>query len=675
MPPDPLHPPSPFLSAQGPSGVELTSSYVHRESEAYKCELGNTLANVARLVPQGVLVFFPSYAALKGAYARWGQPSLDGKQTVLQRLEKHKHVVVEPRSAAEVAVAVDAFRHHVALSERTGVGGAILLAVCRGRLSEGVDFSDAACRAVVVTGLPLPPAYDAKVQLKREFLDGCIAAAGAAGRAGRLTGEEWYDQQALRAINQAVGRVIRHVADYGAVLLCESRFRRPKYVAGLSLWLRPHIRQFEQFGQASVALPRFFRNAATEDEARQVARAAAAPPPAPVPHTASRSTVEDCAERPRAPAAPPAAAPAPSLLKVLEAARGAIHNAPRDRVKDVARDAPRDGVKDGARLPATAAPTQGAHAAALPPPSRLAVVLAGGAPGNRPHAGPVATARPGSGHQGATGASATVAGLPGPPRPRPPAVPVLAEPPPAAGSEGSAAPKAKELLSMAQGVMPKHEYDGYIRMLRSLRELRRGDADAAAGGIAPIKSQAAALFAGGKYKEVAAKTMRFLPAEFREDLHAAFVPPPPPTIESSIGALQARLKRRHATATEESGIHCAKGFMQAAQAAFVDSAAFAEFKVEMRAHLLELKAAGASEGTKRPTGTPGAPAASACGVREVLRRISELFQRRGLGGQLRDEFARFIPAEHAAQWADIADVEESAAPAPHRESECECASN
>ena len=41
-------------------------------------------------------------------------------------------------------------------------GGAMLLAVCRGKLSEGVDFADAACRAVVITGLPLPPFHDAK---------------------------------------------------------------------------------------------------------------------------------------------------------------------------------------------------------------------------------------------------------------------------------------------------------------------------------------------------------------------------------------------------------------------------------------------------------------------------------------------------------------------------------
>ena len=41
-----------------------------------------------------------------------------------------------------------------------------------------------------------------------------------------LSGSDWYKQQASRAVNQAVGRVIRHKHDYGAILLCDDRYAK-----------------------------------------------------------------------------------------------------------------------------------------------------------------------------------------------------------------------------------------------------------------------------------------------------------------------------------------------------------------------------------------------------------------------------------------------------------------
>lgn len=45
--------------------------------------------------------------------------------------------------------------------------GAVLIGVCRGKLSEGIDFSDDAARCVIVYGIPYPNYMDPKVILKR----------------------------------------------------------------------------------------------------------------------------------------------------------------------------------------------------------------------------------------------------------------------------------------------------------------------------------------------------------------------------------------------------------------------------------------------------------------------------------------------------------------------------
>ena len=155
------------------------------------------------------------------------------------------------------------------------------IAIYLGKISEGIDFADDRCRAVIITGLPFPPYNDPKVKLKREFLDGIRAEMMKNKSNGSgfktdidsrenaqscnipsLTGADYYTNQAFRAVNQAVGRVIRHKADYGAVLLLDNRFEQAKYQIGLSKWLRPHIDVSLGIGASIVSLKRFFTDAA-----------------------------------------------------------------------------------------------------------------------------------------------------------------------------------------------------------------------------------------------------------------------------------------------------------------------------------------------------------------------------------------------------------------------------
>lgn len=319
---------------KGPSGIELTSAYTQRESDAAKKDLGNAIINFCRLIPQGVLVFFPSYSALASAHAAWARPPPDG-ESIVDRIKKLKTLCVEPRESSELANTIEAYTAAVQMSVRRGSGGAILLAVCRGKLSEGVDFADAACRGVIITGLPLPPAFDARVELKRSFLDqrrdearraassaGLMATSGSAVTSGMLTGEEWYQQQAMRAVNQAVGRVIRHINDYGVVLLCESRFGKRKWTDGLSLWLRPHVKQFSGVGQGMPALQRFFKQHAEAQEAAAAVAAAKRDDVAggDVDGDSARGGADEHARQTKPPSRPlnlPPPLPQPSLFEAL----------------------------------------------------------------------------------------------------------------------------------------------------------------------------------------------------------------------------------------------------------------------------------------------------------------------------------------------------------------------
>ncbi|KMS93960.1 hypothetical protein BVRB_026200, partial [Beta vulgaris subsp. vulgaris] len=70
-------------------------------------------------------------------------------------------------------------------------------------------------------------------------------------------GRRWYEQQAYKAVNQALGRVIRHAGDYGLLLLLDKRFAS-KSNRDISAWLRAHIQNFLSVDELCERTQEFF---------------------------------------------------------------------------------------------------------------------------------------------------------------------------------------------------------------------------------------------------------------------------------------------------------------------------------------------------------------------------------------------------------------------------------
>jgi len=222
-----------------PSGKLIDCSYNARAA-AFP-DVGDALCEVCRIVPDGVLVFFSSYVALEECVKLWHASGL------YRRLHQHKPVIAIEARNVDCAVLLAKYDAGIG----PGLPGAVLLAVCRGRLSEGMDFSDSRARACVLVGVPYPSYFDLRVVAKRAFLDEGLPL---------TSGTRWYNQAAFRAANQAVGRVLRHKDDFGAILMLDHRFEGSN--AQLSKWLRPMFRAFERSDDVLTQLSAFFtRNA------------------------------------------------------------------------------------------------------------------------------------------------------------------------------------------------------------------------------------------------------------------------------------------------------------------------------------------------------------------------------------------------------------------------------
>lgn len=109
--------------------------------------------------------------------------------------------------------------------------GAVMMGVCRGKLSEGIDFSDDAARCVIMVGIPYPQMNDPNVIMKKHYLD--------SQKPG--SGQLWYNQESCRSVNQSIGRVIRHINDYGIIVLADERFAWSANQKDLPGWVRQSL--------------------------------------------------------------------------------------------------------------------------------------------------------------------------------------------------------------------------------------------------------------------------------------------------------------------------------------------------------------------------------------------------------------------------------------------------
>lgn len=243
-----------------PDGLPMTITYQNYKKEGFYAKLGDALAKVVEAVPSGgVLVFLPSYSFLRNCIKSWKPQKrykafgVEGSD-VWDRFETSKRtIVVEPTgSQADFEAAKEVFTQAIHRD-----GKALLLAVFRGKMSEGISFNDDFARAVICVGIPFPNAHDRSIKAKKAYND---EMRNLCGKTNLLPGMEWYSQQAFRAIAQALGRCIRHAGDYGAVILMDSRHCDDgapvegvcRAHRSLPKWMRSSVRNLSMYGERPV---------------------------------------------------------------------------------------------------------------------------------------------------------------------------------------------------------------------------------------------------------------------------------------------------------------------------------------------------------------------------------------------------------------------------------------
>ncbi|KAJ3888732.1 helicase C-terminal domain-containing protein [Lentinula edodes] len=255
---------------KGPSGRELDFRAGKQGDSSTLSDLGQIILNFTRIIPGGMIVFFPSYKFLENAKSAWALATGGG---YLVKFGAKKKVFFEPEDQAAVEGVLQQYATAVAGSLTTSQTGALLLAVIGAKLSEGLNFADDLARAVVIVGLPFANLASAELRermryVKREeeklLREGRKETVEGVQRPIVLRGKdaaaELYENMCMNAVNQSIGRAIRHRSDWAALLLLDQRYsnlsirgKLPKWLGGDNLVIPG------QFGGVMKQMGAFFR--------------------------------------------------------------------------------------------------------------------------------------------------------------------------------------------------------------------------------------------------------------------------------------------------------------------------------------------------------------------------------------------------------------------------------
>ncbi|SCW04279.1 LAFE_0H10022g1_1 [Lachancea fermentati] len=197
----------PMIVTKGSDQVAISSRFEIRNDPSIVRNYGSMLVEFAKITPDGMVVFFPSYLYMESIISMWQTMG------ILDEVWKYKLILVETPDAQETSLALETYRKACSNGR-----GAILLSVARGKVSEGIDFDHHYGRTVLMIGIPFQYTESRILKARLEFLREHY----------QIRENDFLSFDAMRHAAQCLGRVLRGKDDYGVMVLADRRFARKK---------------------------------------------------------------------------------------------------------------------------------------------------------------------------------------------------------------------------------------------------------------------------------------------------------------------------------------------------------------------------------------------------------------------------------------------------------------
>ncbi|CAJ2510682.1 Uu.00g063070.m01.CDS01 [Anthostomella pinea] len=238
----------PMIVTRGSDQAPVSTSFQVRNEPSVVRNYGNLLTEFARITPDGMVVFFPSYLYMESIISMWQGMG------ILDEVWKYKLILVETPDAQETSLALETYRTACCNGR-----GAVLLCVARGKVSEGIDFDHQYGRTVLCIGVPFQYTESRILKARLEFLRETY----------RIRENDFLSFDAMRHAAQCLGRVLRGKDDYGIMVLADRRFQKKRIQ--LPKWINQAMQEVDgnlSTDMAIITAKRFLRDMARPFKAK-----------------------------------------------------------------------------------------------------------------------------------------------------------------------------------------------------------------------------------------------------------------------------------------------------------------------------------------------------------------------------------------------------------------------
>uniref|UniRef100_A0A0N4ZL84 Helicase ATP-binding domain-containing protein n=1 Tax=Parastrongyloides trichosuri TaxID=131310 RepID=A0A0N4ZL84_PARTI len=219
------------------NGIKFHFTFEERNNISMFNALLDSIMEISSFTPNGIVVFFPSYVYLETFKKCVMTESYD-------KLSSIKDIFFESKDATSSLL------NNYSTKAITNKG-AILFGVIGGKLSEGINFCDKLGRCIIMIGLPYPNKNSIEISSKMTYLQKHVSQASA---------QNFYNSLCMHAVNQGIGRAIRHRNDYATIILIDDRYQSDSIQKQLPNWIVDKIVKCNNFKDIIDKSIEFFKN-------------------------------------------------------------------------------------------------------------------------------------------------------------------------------------------------------------------------------------------------------------------------------------------------------------------------------------------------------------------------------------------------------------------------------